>query len=344
MRYPDFLKENGSIGIIAPSFGCTVEPYGTLFGEAVSFFRSLGYDCIEGPNCRRSDGIGKSTSAEKCAAEINNFFIDGRSDVIISCGGGETMCEDLSYVDFEGIKKAVPKWFMGYSDNTNLVFTLPVLCDTAAVYGQHFPTFGQKPLHESLCDAIGLLKGEKLKFRNYAEWEKESLKSAEKPFVTFNCTEKYSSFLGGSAAGKTETAFSGRLIGGCLDILSILCGTRFDKTAEFAGRYREDGTVWFLESCDFTSVGARRALWGMKEAGWFEGCRGFIIGRPNLYDDESFGQSVNGAFAEILGGMGVPIVFNADIGHRPPSMPIIAGAFAEVTASADRLEINHILK
>ena len=27
MRYPEFLKDNGSIGFVAPSFGCNIEPY-----------------------------------------------------------------------------------------------------------------------------------------------------------------------------------------------------------------------------------------------------------------------------------------------------------------------------
>ena len=45
-------------------------------------------------------------------------------DAIISCGGGELMCEILRYVDFERIAQAKPKWFMGYSDNTNLTFLL----------------------------------------------------------------------------------------------------------------------------------------------------------------------------------------------------------------------------
>lgn len=34
MRYPEFLKENGSIGFVAPSFGCATEPYKTAFKNA----------------------------------------------------------------------------------------------------------------------------------------------------------------------------------------------------------------------------------------------------------------------------------------------------------------------
>lgn len=46
------------------------------------------------------------------------------------------MCEDLDYVDFERVKEADPKWYMGYSDNTNFTFLLTTLCDTASIYGR----------------------------------------------------------------------------------------------------------------------------------------------------------------------------------------------------------------
>ena len=35
MRYPKALKEGGTIGFIAPSFACTIEPYKTRFEEGL---------------------------------------------------------------------------------------------------------------------------------------------------------------------------------------------------------------------------------------------------------------------------------------------------------------------
>ena len=87
MRYPEFLHKNGRIGFIAPSFGCTTEPYRTCFKGSLRRFRSRGYKTVLGPNCFRDDGVGKSSSPENCAAEINDFFLNDRCDVIISCGG-----------------------------------------------------------------------------------------------------------------------------------------------------------------------------------------------------------------------------------------------------------------
>ena len=45
-----------------------------------------------------------------------------------------------------------------------------------------------------------------------------------------------------------DISFTGRLLGGCMDCLVNLLGTRYDKVTEFTQRYRDDGIIWFLEA------------------------------------------------------------------------------------------------
>ena len=328
MRYPEFLAPGGRIGFIAPSFGCSTEPYKSLFASALFRFRAWGYQTVTGPNCHEAKGVGKSSSPEACGAEINDFFLNDRADVILSCGGGETMCEDLPFVDFNAIRAAKPRWFMGYSDNTNLTFTLPTLCDTAAIYAPCAPTFGMIPLHRAVLDAFALLTGSKDRFENYDSWEKESLKSPAHPFAPYHITEPY----GMTVAGGGEAHFSGRLIGGCLDTLAGLCGTPFDRAADFAERYKGDGIIWFLEACDLSAMDVRRALWQLRQAGWFAHAAGFILGRPYRFGEDFMGMSFDGAALAMLGDLNVPILLNADLGHLPPMMPMVSGACAKVDA------------
>ena len=99
------------------------------------------------------------------------------------------MCEILDYVDFERIGKADPKWYLGYSDNTNFTFLLTTLCDTASLYGPCAAAFGMEPLHPSLNDAMSLLGGEKLIMHGYDRWELESQKDEENPLAPYNLTE-----------------------------------------------------------------------------------------------------------------------------------------------------------
>ena len=87
------------------------------------------------PNVYEGCGIGISNTPEKCAQEFNEWYEKEDVDVLISCGGGELMCEILPYVDFEKIRQEEPKWFMGYSDNTNLLFFIGNSLCTAGIYG-----------------------------------------------------------------------------------------------------------------------------------------------------------------------------------------------------------------
>lgn len=341
MRYPEFLKKEGTIGFIAPSFGCTFSPYLERFESALDKFHSLGYKTVEGPNARLAEGIGKSNTPEKCGREINDFFINNRSDVILSMGGGELMCEDLPFVDFESIAKADPKWYMGYSDNTNLTFLLPTLCDTAAIYAPCVSDFGMDPWHPSISDAFSVLTGEKLTVSNYDGWEKGWPDREVNPISPYNITEPYKQIIAG---GLSEVSFSGRLIGGCMDCLVNLTGTSFDKVKDFNERYKEDGIIWFLEACDLNVMSMRRALWQMENAGWFKYVKGFIIGRPLHYDDEFDGFTPHEAFEGFLSKYNVPIIMDIDLGHLSPMMPLISGAMATIDAKENHIKIKMDLK
>ena len=132
---------------------------------------------------------------------------------------------------------------MGYSDNTNLVFLLTTLCDTAAVYGlRRFLRYGT--WHESIQDALDLLRGKKLVMKGYDTWEKEPLKSEENPLVPYHLTEKR--ILCCFPEG--DSTFSGRLIGGCMDCLVNLTGTSFDKVAEFQKNTVMTVILWFWKA------------------------------------------------------------------------------------------------
>lgn len=347
MRYPDFLKENGTIGCIAPSFGCNIEPYHSAFDNAQRTWKDMGYQVLLGPNCYEGSGIGISNTPEKCGAEVNHFFGEEACDVIISCGGGELMCEVVSKIDFERIARAKAKWYMGFSDNTNLTFLLPVLCDTAAIYGPCAPAFGMRKWHQALEDAWGILTGSSRKVTGYPLWEKESLKDEDHPLEPYHVTESKKLIVydaEGKKKEKGELKITGRLIGGCLDCLDTLVGTRFDKVAEFNDKYREDGIIWFMEACDLNPMGIRRALWQLKEAGWFQYLRGFLIGRPLCFGEDFLGLSPQRAAYDILKEYHVPVIMDADLGHLPPSMPIISGAMAELTVTEKEYGMETVIR
>ncbi len=375
MRYPKFLHKGGTIGFMAPSFGFAEGDYRTVaFENALRKWREMGYFLVLGPNCHASEGVGISNTPEKCGREVMDSFLSKESDCLISCGGGELMCEILPYVDFEKLAEAEPKWFMGYSDNTNLTYLLATLADTASVYGPCAGTFGMEPWHESLYDAFGILTGEKAEveasesqngsgaeisirqsgnaeaseeargFRvragGYSGWEKESLKGPENPLAPYHLTEARTlcTYVGRERTS-AEIAFSGRLLGGCLDCLVNLLGTRFDRTREFVERYKEDGIIWFLEACDLNVFSIRRAMWQMEEAGWLTAVKGFLIGRP-LNGATMMNLDAYSAVLEVAGRKNVPVVMDVDLGHLPPMMPLVVGSLADVAVKRNDIRID----
>ena len=371
MRYPEYLPKGGTIGFVAPSFGCNIEPYKSGFDNAQKKFKDLGYSLQLGPNCYAGEGIGISNSPQKCADELMEAYCDETSDVLISCGGGELMCEILSYMDFERIKAAKPKWYMGYSDNTNFAYLQATICDTAAVYGPCAPAFGMEPWHPAIEDAFRVLTGEKTELSGYESWERESLKTEEDPLVPYHVTEPriLRTYVGhslqtglegngaadcagsegtgseGTGSGNPkEIRMQGRLLGGCMDCLVTLLGTRFDYTKEFVERYKEDGIIWFLEACDLNVFGIRRAMWQMEEAGWFEHVKGFLIGRPLCFGQEMMGLDAYEAVLKVAGEKNVPVIMDVDLGHLPPMMPLIVGSLGEVSVTGNDLRIRMVCR
>ena len=347
MKYPRFLKKSGTVGFAAPSFGCNIEPYKSRFQNAVKRFTDLGHPVMLGPNCYLGEGVGISNTPELCAKELTDMYCTRENNVLLACGGGELMNETITLVDWERIAKAEPKWYAGYSDNTNFTFLLTTLYDTASLYSPNAPSFGMEPLHQSLSDEYRFLLGEQTEFQNYDGFEKidESLVTTENPLAAIQPNHPFApSFYGADGKPCKSVKMKGRLLGGCLDVLNNLRGTGYDKVTEFCEKYREDGIIWFLESCELNPMTVRRSLWAMKQTGWFRYVKGFLIGRPMLIDREDYGLTQEQAAVSVLKEFGVPIAYGLDFGHLSPSMPMVCGAIAEAEGKGKTFRIRYELR
>lgn len=324
----------------APSRGIIAEPYMSRLANAVETLEKKGHKILLSPSVKTHDKL-VSAPASVRAREFMELWLDKEVGAVVSCAGGEFMMETLPHIDFETIKSGVPKFFQGISDNTNLTFTLTTICDIASVYGVSFPEFGMKPWHRTISNGYKLLLGRNLEVESEKKYEMESLK--EQPgnhLAPYNCTERGCWKI---LSQGESVSISGRLVGGCTDILVMLCGTRFDKVKEFVKKYSQDGIIWFLESCDLNVPAQARALWQLKNAGWFEHAKGFIIGRPKI-TDEIEGINYREANYAHLKELGVPVIIDADIGHVKPCASVLCGAYARVTLKNGKGKIEYFLK
>ena len=354
MRYPKFLEKGETIGFPAPSFGCNIDPYASRFDSALKYFESLGFNLIPGPNSKLGLGVGISNTPDDCAKELNDMFLDPSINALIACGGGELMCEILEFTAISWFKKSDPKWIMGYSDITNIEFPLLTLCDTASIYGPCAPAFGLKPFHDSVEYAFEILCGKRDTVHSFDLHEKyqddpepSSEESDPDPLKPWDLTEKsLKSVYDGKklyAPGEFdgEIEFSGRLIGGCMDCIEELLGTPYEDVKGFLERYASDGIVWCLEACDLNVFSIRRAMWHFEQAGWFKKgiIKGFLFGRA-LNGSEMMGLDHIGAVMPYIEKLGVPAVIDCDLGHVPPSMPLVLGSIGHLRVSGNDLELK----
>ena len=334
MNIPDFIKKGDIIGVTAPSAGFTEQVDLTKLESAKFNLSEKGYEVIETGNVRKCEK-GRSSTGKKRAEEFLSLIRNEEVKYILSASGGDFLMEMLEYLNYELIKSN-PKWIQGYSDNTGLIYPITTICDMATVYSGNIGDYGMSLWHDGVKNNLKLLEGKNIEQKEFDLFENEYVKKVT-GYEGYNLTDKVKyEFV---SENKSEN-FTGRLLGGCLDVLIMLCGTKYDKTEEFVRKYKEDGIIWYLESFDLSSARIQCALWQLKEAGWFEGAKGFLFGRPCFFREE-YETDFNEAVKTALDSINLPIITGCDIGHRPPRLTMINGLVAEISFDGEHFKMKY---
>ena len=327
MLYPRFLEKNDIIGITAPSQG--VGDHLASFKKSIKTLEEYGYKIKETASVRNKCMV--STTGEKRSQELDEVITDKNVKMIICASGGDFLLEMLPTINWKNIKQN-PKWIMGYSDPTALLYITTTKLDIATIYGCNAGSFDQTNLHECLKNNLKILSGNILTQKSFDLYQKGWLEESD----GYNLTEPvYWEDLNG------EVNIQGRIIGGCLDCLKDIIGTPYDYTKKFIEKYKDDGFIWYFDVCELSVEEFYRTLFQMKEAGWFEYIKGVVVGRVAVprcfYKDFSYQDALKKIFPNI------PLIFNADIGHVPPKMTIINGSIAKVTCKEGKGAISQTL-
>jgi len=327
MLYPRFLEKNDIIGITAPSQG--VGDHLASFKKSIKTLEEYGYKIKETASVRNKGMV--STTGEKRSQELDEVITDKNVKMIICASGGDFLLEMLPTINWKNIKQN-PKWIMGYSDPTALLYITTTKLDIATIYGCNAGSFDQTNLHECLKNNLKILSGNILTQKSFDLYQKGWLEESD----GYNLTEPvYWEDLNG------EVNIQGRIIGGCLDCLKDIIGTPYDYTKKFIEKYKDDGFIWYFDVCELSVEEFYRTLFQMKEAGWFEYIKGVVVGRVAVprcfYKDFSYQDALKKIFPNI------PLIFNADIGHVPPKMTIINGSIAKVTCKEGKGAISQTL-
>ena len=117
----------------------------------------------------------------------------------------------------------------------------------------------------------------------------------------------------------------GRLLGGCLETISMLPGTPYGNLDAFAPG---DDLLVYVEVAEVGAYTAARMLHHLRLAGWFDRATGILVGRTSAPDSSDYTQA--DAVRDALGGLDVPVLYDVDLGHVPPQLALVNGALAEV--------------
>lgn len=337
MIYPQFLNNNGTIGVTAPSAGAEDEIDIFRIENATKKLNELGFNIIETSNCRTSFGV-RSSDAKTRAMELESLFENNDVDSIVCLAGGEFLVEMLPHINFDVIKNN-PKWLQGFSDITGVSFAITTLLDIATIYGYNFKTYAMEEWHESIKNNLEILKGNIIEQKSFELYENERGEKivGNEPF-NLDSEVKWMNLN-----GEEKIEITGRMLGGCLDLISHLAGTKYEDVLGFIEKYKEDGIIWYFDNCELSCEDVIRTMWKFKEMGWFEYTKGIVFGRTMLEISGTgltFHEAVKTAFKD----MNIPIIVDADIGHKPPQLTVINGAIATIISESGKGNVRFELK
>ena len=324
VRYPRALSPGDQIAVPAPSMGVPAHLHPRL-DRAAQNLESRGFTVVVGEFARRG-GLVPAPASER-RSELSAAFA-GPARAILPPWGGELAVELVEGLDWPELA-AEPKWFVGWSDIATLLMPLTITTGVATIHGANLmdepwelPTeFRRWTEVASLTVGTSFTQfsAPRRRSRPWGAW-------ADEPLTRDAAYEATTSWR---ALGTGRTShMRGRLIGGCLETVSLLAGSPFGDVPGFAERHAPEGVIVYLEVSGAEASTVLRMLWSLRLAGWFSHATGVLIGRTTAPGVEGLTQL--GAIEKALGDLGIPIIVDFDIGHQPPQMPLVNGALAEI--------------
>ena len=221
--------------------------------------------------------------------------------------------EMFPYLNDKVIRENRPKWIFGFSDSSLLEFYITTKFNIATINSSNIFDFAASTPHKSVLSIIDCFNKKEIIQESFKLYEKE--KQKERIDYILDTKVKYDSLY------KSDVTIKGRIIGGCLEAILEILGTKFDYVHEFCNSFSE-GVLWYLDINDSNPLDLYRKLWQMKNASWFDNINGIIIGRTRSVKEIGDFTYLD-ALHKIFDDMNIPVVIDADIGHVMPQFSIV---------------------
>ncbi len=323
MITPKFLKKNGTIGIVAPSDGFEDKKFKEASLRGAKKLEDLGFKVKYSNSCFKSKN-GRSASARIRAKEFKEMYFNDDIDILLAISGGEYEMEILKYLPWKKMKEN-PKLFAGYSDNSLISFLLLTNLEMVNIYGHNLYELAHD--HEVIDSYIEALQGNFLTQTEIKDVSREDYDYSEDTITREYKIDYKNDWKIYNAA---SISLKGIVIGGLMDNLNCICGTKYDKVKKFIKKYKDDGFIWYFDICLMSPEEVKRALFQFKNAGWFKYAKAIMIGRPIIQSD-SFGISYQDNMIDELKDLNIPVLLDVNISHIHPSFHMINGKKAKLS-------------
>lgn len=300
MTYPPLLRPGDSIAIIAPA---TIVKKEYVDGAA-EFLLRQGFNPLVMPHaCGEPDG----TYASSLKHRLDDFLTAWTMPevkAVLCARGGYGAAHLLPHIPEEVIRLN-PKWLIGFSDISAL-HALTLKNNMASIHGpmaKHLTLEGDDNIYSEL-----LLKAITSSDDTVIRWQSSPL--------------------------DRQGECRGRIVGGNFAVLSGLAGTPFDV---FKLSLSED-IILFLEDIAEPIYKVDRMLTGLYLSGTLSRLKGLLFGEFTEYKGDANFPTVEDMICQRLWEWNVsdiPVAFHFPVGHVSDNYPVVEGAMATLSVTAE---------
>ena len=304
LQKPNALQAGDLVQIVAPASNLKTD----YLTRGVAELTALGFRVKYDPAILEKDRYTAGTD-ERRRRELMDAFTDPAVKAVWAARGGYGVMRLLSQLD-ENVLRTHPKIFIGYSDMTALQLYL-------------YNRFGWVTFHGPMAtkDLAG----------GAAHYDKTTLLNAlTKPEP-----------MGEIVAVGTEVlhhgaTVSGRLLGGCLSLLTAMMGTPDELDTSDA--------ILFLEDTSTRPYQLDRMIQQLKLAGKFDSTRAIVFGEmSNCVQHVEQGYTLQEVLRDLTAELRIPVLFGLRSGHSElGNLTLPLGVRATLDSTRGVLRIDEV--
>jgi muramoyltetrapeptide carboxypeptidase LdcA involved in peptidoglycan recycling len=339
MMKPKRLKPGDKIAVVSLSWGGLGDP-GLVHKYHIAkerLEREFGLNLVPMPHALEGSAF-VARHPELRAKDLMDAFQDETISAIFCAIGGSDTVRLLPFIDFEVIRRN-PKIFMGYSDSTvnhlmmykaglTSFYGPSIMCEFGEYVGMFDYTKAavQSTLFQDCANY--LIPSSPVWSDDFVPWDEKNTAIAKtlKPDAH-----------GGYEVLQGECLVRGHLLGGCIEVFSMVLGTELWPSLE---QWR--GAILFIETSEEkpSPEYVKWILRNLAAQGILRSLKGILVGKPQ---GETYYEEYKTAILQVVsfeeGLIDLPIFYNVNFGHAMPIGILPYGIMTELDCGRKRITL-----